>query len=395
MGDIAKNWKELSGENDWEDLLDPLNINLRQYIIHYGERVQAVYDSFNQDKSSQAYGFPLYAPKDLFSSVGLEKGNPFKYTITNYLYAMTDIDSSIDWIVKDQSSWIGYVAVATDAGKAALGRRDILISWRGTLLTGEWLKDVNWPLTSASNLLGDTHPDPQPHVHQGFHSLYTSSNPKSQYNNFSARDQVLSAVRKLVDKYKDEEISITITGHSLGSALATLNAEDIVSGGYNKPTGADKACMVTAFVFASPKVGDKGFKTVFNKLSNLHLLHIRNINDIVPKLPFIFYSKVGKQLKFDSTKSTYLKAENAKQIGDLHNLEIYLHGIAGTTSEGSDKFELIIKRDIALVNKGLDILKSEFGVPPKWWDPIVNKRMVQDNNGYWKLEYYVPECPSA
>lgn len=190
MGDIANNWKELSGENDWEDLLDPLNVNLRQYIIHYGERVQAVYDSFNHDKSSPLYGFPLYAPKDLFSNVGLEKGNPFKYTITNYLYAMTDIDSSIDWIVKDQSSWIGYVAVATDEGKAALGRRDILISWRGTLLTGEWLKDVNWPLTSASNLLGDTHHHPQPHVHQGFHSLYTSSNPKSQYNKFSARDQV-------------------------------------------------------------------------------------------------------------------------------------------------------------------------------------------------------------
>ncbi|KAJ0082713.1 hypothetical protein Patl1_11497 [Pistacia atlantica] len=335
MGDIAKNWKELSGENDWEYLLDPLNINLRQYIIHYGET-----------------GSSLFMTPSI-------KTSPLRY-----------IDSSIDWIVKDQSSWIGYVAVATDEGKAALGRRDILISWRGTLLTGEWLKD-------------------------GFHSLYTSSNPKSQYNNFSARDQVVSAVRKLVDKYKDEEISITITGHSLGSALATLNAADIVSGGYNKPTGPDKACMVTAFVFASPKVGDKGFKTAFNKLSNLHLLHIRNINDIVPKLPFIFYCKVGKQLKFDSTKSTYLKAENAKQIGDLHNLENYLHGISGTTFEGSGKFELIIKRDIALVNKGLNILKSEFGVPPKWWDPVVNKRMVQDNNGYWKLDYYVPECPSA
>ncbi|XP_044497688.1 phospholipase A1-IIgamma-like [Mangifera indica] len=395
MGDIAKNWKQLSGENEWEGLLDPLNINLRKCIIHYGERVQAVYDSFNHDKSSALYGFPLYAPKDLFSNVGLEKGNPFKYTVTNYLYAMTDIDSSIDWIVKDQSSWIGYIAVVTDEGKVALGRRDILISWRGTLLTGEWLKDVNWPLTSASNLLGETHHNPKPHVHQGFHSLYTSSNPKSQYNKFSAREQVLSALSKLVDKYKDEEISITITGHSLGSALATLNAVDIVSGGFNKPTGSDQACMVTVFVFASPKVGDKGFKTAFNKLSNLHLLHIRNINDIVPKLPFIFYFKVGKQFKFDTTKSTYVKADTAKQIGALHKLENYLHGIAGTMSEESGKFELIVKRDIALLNKGADLLKSEFGVPPEWWDPMMNKRMVQQNDGSWKLEYYVPECPSA
>ncbi|KAJ0082298.1 hypothetical protein Patl1_11501 [Pistacia atlantica] len=265
MGDIAKNWKELSGENDWEGLLDPLNINLRQYIIHYGERVQAVYDSFNYDKTSGSYGFPLYAPKDIFSNVGLEKGNSYHYTVTNYIYAMIDIDSNFDGIVKGQSTWIGYVAVGHRRRKGYVRKKrhfDFL----------------------ERNSVGKG----MPQVHKGFHSLYTSCDTKSEYNKFSASQQVLSSVKKLVDKYKDEEISITITGHSLGSALATLNAAEIVSKGYNKPTGSDKACIVTAFVFASPKVGDKAFKTAFNGLENLHLLRIRNIDDIVPTLPTKF-----------------------------------------------------------------------------------------------------------
>jgi putative lipase involved disintegration of autophagic bodies len=57
--------------------------------------------------------------------------------------------------------------------------------------------------------------------------------------------QVLAEVRKLVDAYKEEKVSITMTGHSLGAALATLSAFDIVENGYNG------TFPVTAFAFAS------------------------------------------------------------------------------------------------------------------------------------------------
>lgn len=187
MGEIAKNWKELSGKNDWEGLLDPLNINLRQYIIHYGERVQAVYDSFNYDKTSGLYGFPLYAPKDIFSNVGLEKGNSYHYTVTNYLYAMIDIDSNFDWIVKDQSTWIGYVAVATDYGVKVLGRRDILVCWRGTSSDAEWIKNLQFVIPTHAQLIFPKAAAAK--VHRGFYSIYTTPDPES--GNKSARDQVI------------------------------------------------------------------------------------------------------------------------------------------------------------------------------------------------------------
>ncbi|XP_031272880.1 phospholipase A1-IIgamma-like [Pistacia vera] len=228
------------------------------------------------------------------------------YTVTHYIYARSDVPSLVNWIVKDKSAWIGYVAVATDEGKEVLGRRDILIYWRGTNSKTEWLEDFDCNLTSASEIFGKTH---NPHVHEGFLSLYKSSNIEpASYNKWSARDQVLHAVKTLVNKvdYRDEEISITVTGHCLGAALATLSATDIVANKHNRCTGSDKICMVTAFVFASPKVGDKGFREVFHRLSNLHLLRIKNKLDVVPKLPpFPPYEHVGLKFSLRVTRNCY------------------------------------------------------------------------------------------
>ncbi|KAJ0083005.1 hypothetical protein Patl1_12188 [Pistacia atlantica] len=141
-------------------------------------------------------------------------------------------------------------------------------------------------------------------------------------------------VKILVNKpeYINEEISITVAGHSLGAALATLNAADIVANNFNKRTRSNKTCMVTAFVFASPKVGNDGFRNIFNGLSNLHLLRIENRLDIVTDLPpEISYKKVGMKLRIKSHKSELFNLTDGLQLHDIipesHNLKEYLEGV--------------------------------------------------------------------
>lgn len=74
-------------------------------------------------------------------------------------------------------------------------------------LKREWL--------NALGMFGDgNHSDPK--VMEGWLSIYTSANPNFPSNKVSAREQLLTNMKHLVNKYKDEKLSITIVGHSLG-----------------------------------------------------------------------------------------------------------------------------------------------------------------------------------
>ncbi|KAF1872801.1 hypothetical protein Lal_00015893 [Lupinus albus] len=387
MTSIERNWRELSGKSNWKGLIDPLDIDLRRYLLHYGQLAQATYDAFNSQKTSKNAGNSLYTRSEFFSKVDLENGNPFKYSVTKFLYATSKAGDAPSFILESfnkdawslESNWIGYVAVASDEGKAALGRRDIVVAWRGTIQGSEWVQDLQFDLDPAPEIFGSDNDDPQ--IHHGFYSIYTSNNPGSDFTNTSARIQVLNEIRRLVEQYKNEEISITVTGHSLGAALATINAVDIVANGFNVPKDQpQKPCPVTAFAFASPRVGNSSFQKIFSKYKDLKALRVRNEKDIVPtSLPIVIgYYDVGEELVIDTRKSKYLKSGIS-----AHDLEGYLHGIAGTQgSKGG--FKLEVDRDIALVNKYMDGLKDEYLVPAEW-KVEKNKGMVQQSDGTWKI----------
>ncbi|CAN4084150.1 unnamed protein product [Withania somnifera] len=364
---IAERWELLSGKNNWEGLLDPLDYDLRRYLIHYGQMPQAICDSFNNEEASKYRGTSRYSKKNLFTTVGLDKNNPYRYEITKYVYAASDVPSNTEKV--KESNWIGFVAVATDEGKVALGRRDILIAWRGTQRVSEWNDDFDSSLVQPTEIFGENTNNIL--VHKGFYSIYTSLNEASNFNRTtSARDQVLQELKRLLDQYKKEEVSISVTGHSLGSSLAT-------------------AFTVTAFVFACPLVGEENFKTAYGKFRNLQILRISNASDLIPGKPerglvdgstndWRLYDHVGFELSIDTTKSEYLK-----EYVNGHILEVYLHGIAGT--EGAKgEFKLEISRDIALVNKEGDFLKDEYDVPASWWIEK-NKGMIQQEDGSWIL----------
>ncbi|XP_016435135.1 phospholipase A1-IIgamma-like [Nicotiana tabacum] len=387
MACMAEKWEQLSGKNNWEGLLNPLDLDLRRYIIQYGELAQATYDTFITEKASKYAGASRYSMENLFTGVGLD---PLKYRVTKFFYATSSIPLPDAFVVKSlsreawskESNFMGYVAVATDEGKVSLGRRDIVINWRGTMQNLEWVNDFQFLLVPAPKVFGDGGLLPlfQPLVHHGFYNIYTSESSRSQFNKTCVRDQVIEEVKRLVEEYKNEDVSITVTGHSLGASLATLNAVDITFNGINKTTEG-KEFPVTAFVFASPKVGDFNFHKAFSKLNNLHILRIHNVLDIVPKYPPIGYIDVGKELMIDTTKSPYVKPPG--DIVSWHLLEPYLHGVAGTQGISIlAGFKLEVNRNISLVNKMGNILKDEHCIPGLWWVEK-HKGMVQQQDGTW------------
>ncbi|CAN6356309.1 unnamed protein product [Urochloa humidicola] len=356
----------------------PQDLELRKSLISYGELVSATGCGFNKEKRSPHYGLCMYGHDDLLTKSGV--ANASHYSVTKFVYATAEL--KYDQTSGKETTWMGYVAVATDEGVAALRKRDIVVAWRGTMTIAEAKKDLfEFLPASAKPVLG---PFFVAHVlamvHSGFLSVYTTDNPDSELGKTSARDQVFEEVKRLVKLYKDDPngISITVVGHSLGGSLSILNAVDLVSQGVNKASLLSSPCPVTAVVFACPHVGNKYFKDAFDSFKELKALHVRNERDPVPKLMHIWSPDLGITLPIDTSLSPYIKDPDST----AHNLECYLHGVAGVAEGG---FDLVVDRDPALLNRDADVLKDEYPVPAKWWVPE-NKNMVKNDKGKWELK---------
>jgi hypothetical protein len=212
-GSIASRWRELHGKDSWKGLLDPLDIDLRASVISYGELAQATYDGFNTEPRSPHAGACVYGLADLLTASGgaggaAAAGGSNRYRVTKFVYATSGLQVPDAFLLLPQpglqgqepawcreSNWMGYVAVATDEGAAELGRRDVVVAWRGTVRSLEWVNDLDFTPVPAAPVLGaaaDKHPRAM--VHRGFLSLYTSSNASSKYNKLSARDQASGSV---------------------------------------------------------------------------------------------------------------------------------------------------------------------------------------------------------
>ncbi|KAH7667107.1 Phospholipase A(1) protein, partial [Dioscorea alata] len=346
---------------------------------------------------SRYCGSSKYPRRKFFSSLAMDSSG---YEVSRFLYATSNINlpnffsrSRWDRIWSERANWIGYIAVSSDATTALLGRRDIVIAWRGTVTKLEWIADLMDFLRPISSV-GIPCPDPSVKVESGFVDLYTDKDPSCRFCKYSAREQVLAEVKKLIDHYavkNGEEVSISVTGHSLGSALAMLSAYDLVE------TGVSGGKTVCVFSFSGPRVGNRAFKERFEGLG-VKALRVVNVHDTVPKVPGILFNErvpalvqrlaeglpwsychVGVELALDHKNSPFLK-----DTGDpscFHNLEAHLHLLDGYHGKGQ-RFVLASGRDPALINKACDFLKDHHMVPP-YWRQDLNKGMIRSGDGRW------------
>ncbi|XP_039135707.1 phospholipase A1-Igamma1, chloroplastic-like [Dioscorea cayenensis subsp. rotundata] len=393
---LPSRWPEIHGSKNWSGLLDPIDPLLRSELLRYGDLTEAVNDAFDSHPYSRYCGSSKYPMDSFFFDLGMDSCG---YQVSRFIYATSNIEipdfffrSHADKTWSEKANYIGYVAVSSDATTALIGRRDIIIAWRGTVTNIEWVSDFMDILRPVSSV-GIPCPDPDVKVETGFIDLYTDKDTSCQFCKYSAREQVLAEVKKLIDLYavkNGEEVSISVIGHSLGSALAVLSAYDIAETGVN---GGKKVCV---FSFAGPRVGNRKFKNRFEGLG-VKALRVVNIHDRVPKVPGVFinenvpkflqwladglpwnYCHVRLELELDHKNSPWLK--ETMDEGCCHNLEAHLHLLDGYHGKGQN-FELATGRDPALVNKHSDFLEDCLLIPPNWWQDL-NKGLVK-NHGRW------------
>ncbi|PIN22898.1 putative lipase [Handroanthus impetiginosus] len=393
-------WPELLGSKNWDGLLNPLNLTLRRLILRCGDFCQATYDAFNNDQNSKYAGSSRYGKKSFFQKVILESAAD--YEVYCFLYATAKVGIAEALVLHSQSreswdresNWIGYIAVTTDEVSRALGRREIYVVWRGTTRNYEWIdvfgarpesaqrlvRPRNWERkteNSDSSSSSDEDDDEKvPKVMNGWLTIYVSEDPNSPFTKLSARTQLQRKILELREIYNNENLSITVTGHSLGACLAILSAFDLVENGVDD-------IPVAAIVFGSPQVGNRTFRERVLQFSNLKILHIKNKIDLIPHYPsaLLGYRSLGTELVIDNRKSPSLK--HSHNPSDWHNLEAMLHVVAGWNGDEGE-FELKVKRSLALVNKSSEVLKDEYLIPGSWWIEK-NKGMVVDENGEWIL----------
>lgn len=388
-------WLELVGSKDWQGLLDPLDLSLRHLILRCGDFCQATYDAFNNDQNSKYCGSSRYGKKDFFEKVMLT--NASQYQVSCFLYATAKVSTGQAFLLHSrsreawdrESNWIGYIATTTDEASATLGRREIYVAWRGTTRDYEWINVFDPKPASARPLLSqksqqlsaspvssssDEEDDDLPKVMQGWLTIYNSDDPNSQFTKLSARAQLMSKIKELLEKYKGENVSITFAGHSLGASLSVVSAFDLAENGITN-------IPISAFIFGSPQVGDKRFNEKLKRFSNVKILHIRNKIDLIPLYPSLLlgYVNTGIELIIDNRKSPSLK--DTRSPGDWHNLQAMLHTVDGWNGDDGE-FELKVKRSLALVNKSSAILKEEYLIPGSWWVEK-NRGLVRDEKGEW------------
>ncbi len=165
----------------------------------------------------------------------------------------------------------------------------VIVAFRGTDEVSDWLDNISISLVPLS--IG--------RVHRGF---------------YRALQTVWSGMLETIDQFQDRGQSLWLTGHSLGGALATLAAVDLVE--QDKP-------FYGVYTYGQPRCCDRVLARTFNVEAKNRFFRFQNNNDIVSRVPqrAMGYSHVGTFMYIDV---------NQKLHTDLHWWFQFTDRLSGT-----------------------------------------------------------------
>jgi hypothetical protein len=180
------------------------------------------------------------------------------FTIVTSLYA-NDLATEMNKLRATIPVTIGLVLQS--------GAGDAVVAVRGTEGIYEWVHDASFLPVPCPFLSGAGNTE------DGFTAMYKSMSIAVTPGSPS----VTTALPAL--PWRKPVSSLTICGHSLGGALATLLALDVAANSTN-PAFKDP----TVYTYASPRAGDSAFANLYNHVVP-KTFRIANRIDLVPKLP--------------------------------------------------------------------------------------------------------------
>ncbi len=139
---------------------------------------------------------------------------------------------------------------------------EIYLVIRGTESVEDWVVDISAGLTDYELVPS------YGRVHEGFLRVYASMAP-------AVREAVSAACRQV-----QTPEALFVTGHSLGSSLATLAVPDLLE---NTPVDVRDA-RVKQYNLASPRTGDSTFAARYNA-NGAVTYRVVNSTDLVPEVP--------------------------------------------------------------------------------------------------------------
>ena len=209
--------------------------------IKCGQLLNTTYDTLPSDVTNQA--------GQKISAGGTD------YVVVTTIYA-NDLSTDINPSRGDDEVSIGLICQQQTG--------DVTIAIRGTEGTLEWIHDAEFLSVPCPFLTGAGHTE------DGFTAMYESLRTGVA----SSSPTVVNALPNL--PFPSPVSSVTICGHSLGGALATLLALDVAANTVFKDP--------TAYTFGSPRTGDSLFASTYDQVVK-NSYRVANRLDIVPTLP--------------------------------------------------------------------------------------------------------------